>query len=185
VGRIESILDEFPAYGYRRFTHELRRRGTVVNHKRVSRIMRTSALTPRRVRRFLATTDSDHGEPVYPNLLPEIATSGPDQLRVSDLTYIRLETGFICLAVVLDAWSRRVVGYAVSHRLDTRLCLAALEAAVEQRQPTPGMVHHSDRGVQYASRACRSCLVAHGIRGSMSRRGGLTITPKPRASSRP
>ena len=141
--RIEDILAEFPAYGYRRVTHELRRRGLVINHK----------------------------QPIYPNLRSSITPEGPDELWVADLTYIRLTTGFVFLAVVLDAWSRRVIGYAISHLLDTRLCLAALDAALDLRQPRAGLVHHSDRGVQYASRAYRSRLAAHGIRGSMSRRG--------------
>lgn len=169
--QIELILEEFPAYGYRRVTHELRRRGIHVNHKRIARIMREAALTPRRVRRFLATTDCAHGEPIYPNLLPGLEPSGADQVWVADLTYIRLASGFVYLAVILDAWSRKVVGYAISHLLDARLCLAALEAAVEERCPAPGLVHHSDRGVQYASRAYRERLEAHGIRGSMARRG--------------
>ena len=169
--RIEDILTEFPAYGYRRVTHELRRRGLVVNHKRVARVMREHALTPRRVRAWLTTTSSDHKHPVFPNLRTAIEPTGPDELWVADLTYIRLETGYVFLAVVLDVWSRRVVGYAISHLLDTRLCLAALDAALELRQPRAGLVHHSDRGVQYASRAYRSRLAAHGIRGSMCRRG--------------
>ena len=169
--RIEDILAEFPAYGYRRVTHELRRRGLVINHKRVARVMREHALTPHRVRAWLATTNSDHKQPIYPNLRSSITPEGPDELWVADLTYIRLTTGFVFLAVVLDAWSRRVIGYAISHLLDTRLCLAALDAALDLRQPRAGLVHHSDRGVQYASRAYRSRLAAHGIRGSMSRRG--------------
>jgi putative transposase len=170
-GQIEDILAEFPAYGYRRVTHELRRRGRVVNHKRVARVMRQAALTPKRVRRFLATTDSDHPEPIYPNLLPQLAATGPDQIWVADLTYIRLATRFVFLAVILDAWSRKVVGYAISHLLDTRICLAALEAAIEERAPPPGLVHHSDRGVQYAARAYRRVLEEHGMRGSMARAG--------------
>lgn len=168
---IEAILTEFPAYGYRRVTHELRRRGRPVNHKRVARIMRAHALTPERVKRFLATTDSDHDQPIYPNLLPTSQPQGPDQLWVADLTYIRLASGFVFLAVVLDAWSRRVIGYAISRSLDSRLCVAALEAALEERRPAPGLVHHSDRGVQYASRAYRELLETHGLIGSMSRRG--------------
>ena len=128
--RIEDILAEFPAYGYRRVTHELRRRGLVINHKRVARVMREHALTPHRVRAWLATTNSDHKQPIYPNLRSSITPEGPDELWVADLTYIRLTTGFVFLAVVLDAWSRRVIGYAISHLLDTRLCLAALDAAL-------------------------------------------------------
>ena len=169
--RIEDILVEFPSYGYRRVTHALRREGEIVNHKRVARIMREHALTPRRLRAWMATTNSDHAQPVYPNLARTTVPSGPDQLWVADLTYIRLESGFIFLAVVLDAWSRRVIGYAISHLLDTRLCLAALDAALELREPTAGLVHHSDRGVQYASRAYRERLEEHGIEGSMCRQG--------------
>ena len=136
--RIEDILAEFPAYGYRRVTHELRRRGLVINHKRVARVMREHALTPHRVRAWLATTNSDHKQPIYPNLRSSITPEGPDELWVADLTYIRLTTGFVFLAVVLDAWSRRVIGYAISHLLDTRLCLAALDAALDLRQPRAG-----------------------------------------------
>ena len=146
--RIEDILAEFPAYGYRRVTHELRRRSLVINHKRVARVMREHALTPHRVRAWLATTNSDHKQPIYPNLRSSITPEGPDELWVADLTCIRLTTGFVFLAVVLDAWSRRVIGYAIGHLLDTRLCLAALDAALDLRQPRAGLVHHSDRGVQ-------------------------------------
>ena len=110
--------------------------------------MREHALTPHRVRAWLATTNSDHKQLIYPNLRSSITPEGPDELWVADLTYIRLTTGFVFLAVVLDAWSRRVIGYAISHLLDTRLCLAALDAALDLRQPRAGLVHHSDRGVQ-------------------------------------
>ena len=106
--RIEDILAEFPAYGYRRVTHELRRRGLVINHKRVARVMREHALTPHRVRAWLATTNSDHKQPIYPNLRSSITPEGPDELWVADLTYIRLTTGFVFLAVVLDAWCHRL-----------------------------------------------------------------------------
>ena len=155
---IEAVLVKWPQYGYRRVTKELHRRGTWVNHKR-------------RVRRFLSTTDSRHGEPVFPNLAATITPIRPNQLWVADLTYIRLAEDFAFLAVILDAWSRRVVGYAISRVLDTRLPLAALDAALATRQPAPGLVHHSDRGVQYASYAYRRRLDAHGIVGSMSRAG--------------
>ena len=148
--RIEDILAEFPAYGYRRVTHELRRRGRVVNHKRVARVMREHALTPRRVRAWLATTNSNHKQRIYPNLRPSITPEGPDELWVADLTYIRLTTGFVFLAVVLDVWSRRVIGYAISHLLDARLCLAALDAALELRQPRSGLIHPPDRGAPRA-----------------------------------
>ena len=107
----------------------------MINHKRVARVVREHALTPHRVRAWLATTNSDHKQPIYPNLRSSITPEGPDELWVADLTYIRLTTGFVFLAVVLDAWSRRVIGYAISHLLDTRLCLAALDAALDLRQP--------------------------------------------------
>jgi putative transposase len=168
---IEEILAEWSAYGYRRVTRELRRRGIVVNHKRVAKIMREEALTPRRVRRFMTTTDSDHKEPVYPNLAGDVLPTGPDQLWVADLTYIRLLKEFVFLAVLLDAWSRKVVGYAVSRYLDARLTLAALEAAVASRRPAPGLIHHSDRGSQYAAKDYRNRLDQLGFRGSMGRTG--------------
>jgi putative transposase len=168
---IEAISTEFRAYGYRRITHELRRRGTSVNHKRAARVMRASSLAAQPRRRLVGTTDSAHEEPVYPNLLPDVRPTGPNQVWVADLTYLRLEREYAYLAVILDAWSRRVVGYAVSQCLDARLPLAALDAAVETRQPPPGLIHHSDQGVQYASRRYRERLAEAGMRGSMSRTG--------------
>lgn len=168
---IEEVLTDWPSYGYRRVTHELRRRGIVANHKRVAKTMREEALTPDRVRKFMATTDSEHGEPVYPNLAGEIFPTGPDQLWVADMTYIRLRKEFVFLAVLLDAWSRKVVGYAISRYLDVRLPLAALEGAVASRKPAPGLIHHSDRGGQYAAKSYRERLTALEIQGSMSRTG--------------
>lgn len=168
---IEEIVTEWTAYGYRRVTEELRRRNIVVNHKRVARIMREEALTPRRVRKFLVTTDSDHVEPIFPNLCRDFIPTGPDRLWVADITYIRLQVEFVFLAVILDAWSRRVVGYALGKTLDVRLTLAALEAAIADRNPKPGLIHHSDRGGQYAAKVYRERLDERGIRGSMSRKG--------------
>lgn len=170
-GDIEDVVAEWPAYGYRRVTHELRRRGIVANHKRVARIMREEALTARKVRRFLVTTDSGHTLPVFPNLAKDLSPTGPDQLWVADITYIRLRTDFVFLSVLLDAWSRRVVGYAVSKLLSVRLTLAALEAAIAARRPGPGLIHHSDRGSQYAAKEYRDRLDRLGIRGSMGRKG--------------
>lgn len=168
---IEEIVADWPAYGYRRVTCELKRRGVVANHKRVSRIMREEALTPRRVKRFIATTDSNHSLPVFPNLAKDFVATGPDQLWVADITYIRLRAAFVFLAVILDKWSRRVVGYSVGKFLDVRLTLAALEAAVRSRDPQPGLNHHSDRGGQYAALSYRERLYEDGIVGSMSRKG--------------
>jgi len=169
-GAIEHVVAEWPAYGYRRVTHELRRRGIVVNHKRIARIMREEALTPRRVRRFLATTDSNHDDPVYENLAIGFRPCRPNQLWVADITYIRLRSGFVYLAVLLDAWSRRVVGYAVGNTLSVQLTLAALNAAAHSRNPELGLIHHSDRGSQYAAKPYRDRLQALGVRGSMSRK---------------
>jgi putative transposase len=169
---VEAVAAEWPAYGYRRVTQELKRRGWRCNHKRVARVLRESALTVRRVRRFLATTATEAGAaPPFPNLVPTLRVTGPNQLWAADLTYIRLAQGFVFLAVVLDVWSRRVVGYALSTTLEARLPLAALEAAIAARQPPPGLVHHSDQGVQYTAKAYRHCLAHHGLRGSMARRG--------------
>lgn len=167
---VEAVCLEWPSYGYRRVTRELRRQGWQVNHNRVSRLMREEALTARRVKRFLAITDSDHSDPIFPNLARDFRPCCPNQLWVADITYIRLRSEFVFLAVVLDAWSRMVVGYAVSRLLDTRLPLAALEAAIGSRAPQPGLIHHSDRGCQYASRSYRERLAAAGILGSMSRK---------------
>jgi putative transposase len=167
---IENVVADWSAYGYRRVTHELRRRGIIANHKRVARIMREEALTPRRVRRFLATTDSDHAEPIYENLAAGFRPCGTNQLWVADITYIRLRSGFVYLAVILDAWSRRVVGYAVANTLAVPLTLAALNAAVESRKPASGLIHHSDRGAQYAAKPYRDRVEQLGFRRSMSRK---------------
>jgi putative transposase len=148
VGRIRAICAEFPRYGYRRVTAQLKAEGRRVNHKRVSRIMGEQDLRVRLKRRFVVTTDSDHDGPIFPNLAKDVLPIGPDQLWVADLTYIRVLNGFVYLAVILDAWSRRVVGWALGRRIDADLALAALEAALAARGPPPGCVHHSDRGSQ-------------------------------------
>jgi putative transposase len=171
VGRIRAICAEFPRYGYRRVTAQLKAEGEPVNHKRVARIMREQDLRVRPKRRFVVTTDSDHDGPIFPNLAKGTVLTGPDQLWVADLTYIRILSGFVYLAVILDAWSRRVVGWAIGRRIDADLALAALEAAIAARQPPPGCVHHSDRGSQYAAEPYREKLAGHGLRGSMGRRG--------------
>ena len=165
---IEDIQDEFPRYGYRRVTHELRRHGLIVNHKKVSRIMRLAGLGVRPRKRYVRTTDSRHDQPIHPNLYRNRIPDRPDQVWVADFTYIRVARGFCYLAVILDAWSRKVVGYALSQRLDTPLALAALRSAVESRKPPPGCIHHTDRGCQYAFQLYRDALDAAGLRGSMS-----------------
>ncbi len=171
VARIHAICAEFPRYGYRRVTAQLKAEGERVNHKRVSRIMREQDLRVRPKRRFVVTTNSDHDGPIFPDLAKDLTPTGPDQLWVADLTSIRILSGFVYLAVILDAWSRRVVGWAISRRIDADLALAALEAAIAGREPPPGCVHHSDRGSQYAAEPYRKKLQTHGLRGSMGRRG--------------
>ena len=168
---IQAIALEMPAYGYRRITHELRRRGIVINHKRVLRLMREDNLLCLRNKRFVQITDSQHGVTAYPNLVPEMAVTEVDQLWVADITYIRLPREFIYLAVVLDAYSRRCIGWALDGSLEAKLAVAALRMALATRHVRPGLVHHSDRGVQYASSAYTTLLTEHGIRISMSRRG--------------
>lgn len=172
VQLIEEIHDEFPGYGYRRVTRELRNRGFVVNHKRVARVMRQYRLKARTVRRFKQTTDSDHEFPVFPNLYGNVIPTRPDEVWVGDLTYIRTVFGFAYLAALLDACSRKVVGYAISRRMDAELTLAALHAAYRNRRPPPGScIHHTDRGSQYACKPYRQALEDYGLIGSMSRVG--------------
>ncbi len=171
VARMVAICDEFEAYGYRRVGAALRHQGVVVNGKKIRRLMRAHDLQPRRRRRFVATTDSDHNGPIFPDRAKGMVVDGPNQLWVADLTYIAIATGFVYLAAILDAWSRRVVGYAISRSLDARLTLAALKSALRTRKPSPGCVHHSDRGSQYASEVYRKLLADHGLVGSMGRHG--------------
>ena len=169
--QIQRIALEWPCYGWRRVQAELRRRGWEANHKRVRRIMRQDNLLCLRRRKFVVTTDSNHRRPVYPNLSGELTLTGIDQLWVADITYIRLETEFVYLAVVLDAFSRRVIGWALDRTLEDDLAILALRMAIQRRSPMPGFVHHSDRGVQYASDDYTSLLTNHGARISMSRKG--------------
>jgi transposase InsO family protein len=168
---IHEVALEWPAYGYRRVTAELHRRGVEANRKRVLRLMREDNLLILRKRRFVHTTNSSHRLPVYPNLVPGLIVSGCDQLWVSDITYIRLLREFIYLAVILDAFSCRVIGWALTRSLETELALAALRMALAGRAVTRELVHHSDRGVQYASLDYTTLLKEHAIRISMSRRG--------------
>jgi putative transposase len=172
---IQRIATDWPCYGWRRVQAELKRRGWVVNHKRVRRIMREDNLLCLRRRKFMVTTDSNHKLPVHPNLAAEMELSGIDQLWIADITYIRLEIEFVFLAVVLDAYSRRVIGWALERTLEDELTIAALRMAVGRRAPVtglmPDLVHHSDRGSQYASGDYTNLLKDHKIRISMSGKG--------------
>ena len=156
-------------YGYRRISAELRRRGMQVNHKRVAGIMRDDNLLAVQRRHFVVTTDSDHQLEVYLNLATRMKLTGIDQLWVADITYIRLKAEFVYLAVILDGFSRKVVGWALERTLASRLAIRALEQAIAKRQPRPGLVHHSDRGVQYASGEYIAMLEKQGMIPSMSR----------------
>jgi putative transposase len=169
--QMQKIALESPAYGYRRITAELQQHGFAINHKRVLRMMRQDNLLCVRRRSFVVTTDSRHKLPVYENLARELNPTAINQLWVADITYIRLRTEFVYLSVVLDAFSRRVIGWALSRTLEAELAVSALRMALIARQPTPGLVHHSDRGVQYASYTYTQTLEQYGITISMSRKG--------------
>lgn len=168
---IQKIALENRCYGYRRVTAELQRQGTVVNHKRVLRLMRADNLLAVRKRRFVFTTDSSHTYAIYPNLAARLTVTGINQLWVADITYVRLRESFLYLAVVLDAFSRRVVGWELGEDLRAELARRALERALADRPIDPGIVHHSDRGVQYCCSAYVEKLQAHGLVISMSRTG--------------
>jgi len=169
--QMQRICVEHRRYGYRRVTVALRYAGFAVNHKRVLRLMKQDNLLALRKRKFVVTTESGHVLPVYSNYAAHLQIQGPDELWVADITYIRLRREFVYLAVVLDAWSRKVVGWALERHLQASLCKAALERAIEVRHPAPGLVHHSDRGVQYASAEYIGVLERNRIQGSMSRPG--------------
>lgn len=168
---MQKIAAEWPSYGRPRMTEELRRRGWVVNPKRVRRLMREDNLLCVRKRKFVVTTDSKHTRRIYPNLARHMILTAPDQLWVADITYIRLRDEFVFLAVILDAYSRRVIGWELDRTLEDSLTLAALRMALSRRIVDAGLVHHSDRGSQYASHDYTDLLKAHAITISMSRKG--------------
>lgn len=169
---IERLQGEFAGYGYRRLGKQLRREGICVNDKRIRRIQRKYQLFPIRWQSFkIATTDSNHGHPVYPNLLAGLTVTGVNQVWVADITYIRIVKGFVYLAAILDRYSRKVIGWAISKRIDAELCVAALQVALANRKPPAGCIHHSDRGVQYACREYVALLEQADMKISMSRTG--------------
>lgn len=169
--RIEQLVCEFPGYGYRRVAKQLQREGYQVNHKKVLRIMRESSLLCAVKRSYRRTTNSQHPYPRYPNLIKNRVVSSINQVWIADITYIRFATSFVYLAVILDSFSRKVIGYALSNRLDTDLALAALRMALAERQPAAGCIHHSDQGVQYASHEYIKELKHWGFLISMARTG--------------
>ena len=167
---IQRIALEMPGYGRRRITAEMRRRGRTVNPKKVNRLMREDNLLCVRRRKFIVTTDSKHGHKVYPNRARDMALTALDQLWIADITYIRLRDEFVFLAVILDAFSRRVIGWALDRTMEDSLTLTALRLALSRRAVQPGLVHHSDRGSQYASGNYTTLLRENGIEISMSRK---------------
>jgi len=170
IDKIEAICLEFPGYGYRRVTKQLQNDELVINHKRVLRLMRAGDLLCRARRKRAKTTNSKHPFPRYPNLIKDIVISGMNQVWLADITYIRIRNGFVYLAAILDAYSRRVIGYAISASLETSLTLKALRMALATRHTT-GVIHHSDQGVQYASEEYVAELHRHGFCISMARSG--------------
>ena len=168
---IQRVAVEWPSYGRPRMTKELRRRGWEVNPKRVYRLMREDNLLCVRKRKFVVTTDSNHTRKIYPNLARNLILRATDQLWRADITYIRLRDEFVFLAVILDAYSRRVIGWALDRTMEDSLTLTALRMALSRRVVDAGLVHHSDRGSQYASNHYTDLLKAHGIQISMSRKG--------------
>jgi transposase InsO family protein len=168
---IQRIVLENRRYGYRRVAAELRQQGREVNHKRVLRLMREDNLLCLQKRRFVLTTDSRHPYGIFPNLTKDLQLTGTNQLWVADITYIRLREQFIYLAMILDAFSRKALGWALEETLEASSAVAALDCALNERAITPGITHHSDQGVQYACKAYVEKLLAHGFRISMSRKG--------------
>ena len=180
---IQRIALEWPSYGRPRITEELRRRGWGVNPKRVYRLMREDNLLCVRKRKFVVTTDSNHGRKVYPNLARDMILTGTDQLWRADITYIRLRDEFVFLAVILDAYSRRVIGWALDRTLEDELTLAALRMALSRRTVQPGLVHHSDRGMQYASNDYTDLLKAHQHRDQHVAQRRILGTTRPASRS--
>lgn len=170
-GKIEQIRVEHPRSGYRTLVPYLKRQGIHVGETRVRRVLSKFKLQIRPRKKFVRTTQSDHGCLVYPNLLPEMTIDGPNQVWTADITYIRISNGFVYLAVILDLFSRKVIGWQISKNIDGRLTLDALEMAIKRRKPNPGIIHHSDRGVQYLCKEYVSCLKENAFHISCSRKG--------------
>lgn len=170
---IEKVQAEFPFYGYRRIQKHLKHQtGTATNGKKILRVMRKFGLKALIWRGFkVKTTDSEHNYGYAPNLLPGMILTGVNQVWVTDITYIRIKTGFVYLSVIMDLYSRKIVGWAISKNIDAKLCLSALDIAIEARRPSAGLIHHSDRGVQYACHEYRKRLEDCEIAPSMSAKG--------------
>jgi len=170
-GKIEQIRVEHPRSGYRTLVPYLKRRGINVGETRVRRVLSKFKLQIKPRKKFVRTTQSDHDCLVYPNLLPEMTIDGPNQVWTADITYIRINNGFVYFAVILDLFSRKVIGWQISKNIDGQLTLDALEMAMQRRKPNRGVVHHADRGVQYLCKEYVNCLKKNGFHISCSRKG--------------
>lgn len=169
--QIEQITLEYQRYGYRRITRELKNRGFSINHKKTLRIMKENDLLCKVKRKFMITTDSNHNYPIFPNLIKDLKITTVNQVWAADITYIRLASGrFVFLAIVLDLYSRKVVGWNLGENLSSDLVISALKMAIEKRHPSPGLIHHSDRGIQYASLNYTNLLLTNSFQISMSRK---------------
>lgn len=169
---VEKIREDLPAAGYRTLLHYLaREHGIKIGETKLRRIIRENAMQAKQIKRFVKTTWSEHDELVYPNLLPEMTVTDVNQVWVTDITYIRVVAGFVYLAAILDVYSRKVIGWAISTSLDRKLTLAALEMAIAKRNPKPGVIHHSDRGVQYLCQEYVALLQKYQFHISCSRKG--------------
>ena len=169
--KVEQIRVTFPRAGYRPLIHYLKRNGVIVGERRLRRILKESGLFIRPKKQFVKTTDSNHNHRIYPNLLPEMTIDGLNQVWASDITYIRIANGFIYLAVILDLFSRKNIGWAISKKIDRNLTLDALKMAVKRRRPLRGVIHHSDRGVQYLCNDYINYLTENGFHISCSAKG--------------
>jgi transposase InsO family protein len=171
IDRIDAIHADFPRCGYRMMKQYLKRTGIIISARRLRRVMKQHGLQALIKRAYVTTTDSNHKLPVYPNLIAGLAVTGINQVYVADITYIRILTGFVYLAVILDVYSRRIVGWAISTRIDGELTIKALNDAIEKRKPPRGVFHHTDRGVQYAYCEYVKILEQYGFHISMSAKG--------------
>lgn len=169
--KIEYLRLDFKGAGYRTLLPLLRKNGIEIGERRLRRIIREAGLQIRPKRQFVKTTDSEHDHPVYPNLIEGMTIDGPDQVWGADITYIRIANGFVYLAVVLDFYTKKIAGWALSKKIDGNLTLDALTMATRRRRPLRGVIHHSDRGVQYLCKKYVETLTAHGFHISCSRKG--------------
>lgn len=169
--KVEQIRVQFPRTGYRMLLHHLKRQGVVIGERKLRGILKKFELQFRHKKKFVVTTDSNHSHEIHPNLIEEMTIDGPNQVWTADLTYIRINTGFVYLAVILDLYSRKIIGWSISKRMDGKLATNALDMAIKRRNPNRGVIHHSDRGVQYLCDAYVKILDDHGFHKSCSKKG--------------